>query len=219
VTAAASAATSLVTEAGGGRLDGWDESFCAIRPFASSCVSNRFTSTLPPGTQPHINSNSALYLADLRVPAASTDCCRQSRSAVSGALLVPWTRTSTGQRSFAMYGARTWNRLPTTLRSLELLLSSFKRKLNTHLSRCRCGCHVPLLGAVVTVQWVWRRLQMSRLDSTPTGRLTVHHKTITSVYTHIHPFNGPLSWTTRVSRYQKGKTNLDFTEARDNGIT
>ena len=32
----------------------------------------------------------------------------------------------------------------------------------------------------------------------------------------IHtPFNGPLSGTTRVSRYQKGKTNLDFTEARD----
>ena len=26
---------------------------------------------------------------------------------------------------------------------------------------------------------------------------------------------GPLSRTTRVSRYQKGKTNLDFTEARD----
>jgi len=33
---------------------------------------------------------------------------------------------------------------------------------------------------------------------------------------YIHPFNGPLSGTTRVSRYQKGKTNLDFTEARDN---
>ena len=30
-----------------------------------------------------------------------------------------------------------------------------------------------------------------------------------------HPFNGPLSGTTRVIRYQKGKTNLDFTEARD----
>jgi len=29
------------------------------------------------------------------------------------------------------------------------------------------------------------------------------------------PFNGPLSRTTRVSRYQEGKTNLDFTEARD----
>ena len=28
---------------------------------------------------------------------------------------------------------------------------------------------------------------------------------------HTHPFNGPLSETTRVCRYQKGKTNLDFT--------
>jgi len=36
-----------------------------------------------------------------------------------------------------------------------------------------------------------------------------------SSHTHAHPFNGPLSRTTRVSRYQKGKTNLDFTEARD----
>ena len=34
-------------------------------------------------------------------------------------------------------------------------------------------------------------------------------------HTHTHPFNGPSSGTTRVSRYQKGKTNLDFTEARD----
>jgi len=33
--------------------------------------------------------------------------------------------------------------------------------------------------------------------------------------THTHAFNGPFSGTTRVSRYQKGKTNLDFTEARD----
>ena len=31
----------------------------------------------------------------------------------------------------------------------------------------------------------------------------------------LHPFNGPFSGTTWVSRYQKGKTNLDFTEARD----
>jgi len=32
---------------------------------------------------------------------------------------------------------------------------------------------------------------------------------------HTHTFNGPFSGTTYVSRYQKGKTNLDFTEARD----
>jgi len=33
--------------------------------------------------------------------------------------------------------------------------------------------------------------------------------------THTHPFNGPFSRTTQVSRYQKGKTNPDFNEARD----
>jgi len=39
--------------------------------------------------------------------------------------------------------------------------------------------------------------------------------------THTHPFNGPFSRATQVtelrlvSRYQKGKTNLDFTRARD----
>ena len=37
-----------------------------------------------------------------------------------------------------------------------------------------------------------------------------------NVYTqHTHTFNGPLSRITRVSGYQKRKTNLDFTEARD----
>ena len=32
---------------------------------------------------------------------------------------------------------------------------------------------------------------------------------------NTHPFNGPLFGTTRVSRYQKSKTNVDLTEARD----
>jgi len=35
-----------------------------------------------------------------------------------------------------------------------------------------------------------------------------------SAHTHT-PVYGPLFRTTRVSRYQKGKTSLDFTEARD----
>ena len=37
----------------------------------------------------------------------------------------------------------------------------------------------------------------------------------TDRHTHTHTFNGPLSGTTQVSQYQKGKTNLDYTEARD----
>ena len=42
-----------------------------------------------------------------------------------------------------------------------------------------------------------------------------HKSTYYSKHTHTHTFNGPLSRTTWVSRYQKGKTNLDFTEAKD----
>ena len=34
-------------------------------------------------------------------------------------------------------------------------------------------------------------------------------------HTHTHTFNGPFSRTTLVGRYKKGKTKLDFTEARD----
>ena len=37
----------------------------------------------------------------------------------------------------------------------------------------------------------------------------------THTHTHTHPFNGPFSGNTQVSRYQKGKTDPDFTEARD----
>ena len=36
-----------------------------------------------------------------------------------------------------------------------------------------------------------------------------------ATHTCTHPFNGPLYGTTWVSWYQKGQTNLDFTEARD----
>jgi len=41
------------------------------------------------------------------------------------------------------------------------------------------------------------------------------YKNVAKTHTHTHPFNGSFRGTTRVSRYQKGKTNLDFTEARD----
>jgi len=34
----------------------------------------------------------------------------------------------------------------------------------------------------------------------------------------LHPFNGLFSRTTWISRYQKGKTSLDFNEARGDGV-
>jgi len=36
-----------------------------------------------------------------------------------------------------------------------------------------------------------------------------------ALISHAHTFIGPFSRTTRVSQYQQGTTNLDFTEARD----
>jgi len=53
---------------------------------------------------------------------------------------------------------------------------------------------------------------------TTSPRSTGHQSEMTTdhiTHTHTHPFNGPLSGTTQVSRYQKSKTNLDFTGARD----
>jgi len=50
----------------------------------------------------------------------------------------------------------------------------------------------------------------------PSCRPTNSIKARSLIYTQTHtPFNGPLSKTTQVSQYQKGKTSLDFTEARD----
>jgi len=57
---------------------------------------------------------------------------------------------------------------------------------------CWCGS---LSGARCKIAWLWSSWWHTQ--------------------THTHPFNGPFSGTTQVSRYQKGKTNLDFTEARD----
>ena len=48
-----------------------------------------------------------------------------------------------------------------------------------------------------------------RMLSQPSTRTQTH------THSHTHPFNGPFSRTTQVSTYQKGKTNPDFTEARD----
>ena len=56
---------------------------------------------------------------------------------------------------------------------------------------------------------------------TRTNNCTATHKHHVNdkTHTHTHPFNGPFSRTTWVCWYQKGKTNLDFTEARDSGIS
>ena len=69
------------------------------------------------------------------------------------------------------------------------------------------------------LNWSWQDM-VFQCSLLPTGCLIIQkmlkcYRMLTVLHTYIHPFNGPLSGTTRVSRYQKGRTNLDFTEARD----
>jgi len=45
--------------------------------------------------------------------------------------------------------------------------------------------------------------------------ITSSESTVEPQTNRTHPFNGPFFGTTQMSQYQKGKTNLDFTEARD----
>ena len=85
---------------------------------------------------------------------------------------------------------------------------------------CRASCLLRRLfcRAAVSASWtlsgarftillllLYRQGSDTRLD-------TLKH---TRAHTHTHTFNGPFSRTTRVCWYQKGKTNRDFTEARD----
>jgi len=48
-----------------------------------------------------------------------------------------------------------------------------------------------------------------------TSQQLKQNSSVLSNNTHTHPFNGPFSGAIQLSRYQKGKTNVDFTEARD----
>jgi len=115
------------------------------RRFISRCTDAHSTTGSVCRTQRHVTWPTCVCRRRLRTVVASL-ALQSPRSW----LLVPWTRTSTGQRSFAVYGRRTWNRLPTAFRSPELSLASFKRYLKTHSSvpaldsaGCSCGCHVP----------------------------------------------------------------------------
>jgi len=67
-----------------------------------------------------------------------------------------------------------------------------------------------------TLQYMYEQSARQRQQSVLYNYLpTDAGDTHTHTHTYTHTFIGPFSGTTQVSRYQKGKTNLDFTEARD----
>ena len=77
-------------------------------------------------------------------------------------------------------------------------------------SNCTPQIQQKLNSLYHTMQTLLSYLQTSDW-MTADSSITVH----THTHTHTHGVNSPLFGTTRVSRYQKGKTNLDFTDARD----
>ena len=86
--------------------------------------------------------------------------------------------------------------------------------------------HVSSRSSVATLRTAIHLLLTYLLTVSSLPIFTCHRRLSTLLYqilnaispshthTHSHPFNGSLSRTTRVSWYQKDKTNLDFTEAR-----
>jgi len=76
------------------------------------------------------------YLADVCTPVSPVAGRWQLRSANSGALVVPCTRTTTEWRDFAVAGLATWNSLPIDLQTSSLSRDTFVKKLKTHLFGC-----------------------------------------------------------------------------------
>ena len=112
--------------------------------------------------------------------------------------------------------------LPSTLRWLPVAIAVLLRYNTIRDAVLTCAQKLCMCMYVISCDSVavnMMRKFLSTTDSkffheTASERITKIsvHSCLTK---HTHMFNGPFSLTTQVSRYQKGKTNLDFTEARD----
>ena len=71
----------------------------------------------------------------------------------------------------------------------------------------------PRNGSTITQKQ--QKTELSIYYTASFNRKDEHTHTRTHACMHEPMFNGPLSGTNQVSRYQKGKTNLHFTEATD----
>jgi len=90
------------------------------------------------------------------------------------------------------------------------LAHSYSHHAPSPLSQTRRG-HSDryLITSLFAASHARRRLFRTLVQKKP-GPVRYFQITSTHTHTHTHPFNGPLSGTTQVSRYQKGKTNLDL---------
>ena len=91
---------------------------------------------------------------------------------------------------------------------------------NNKLQHLCFNSHIPAEPTFVTSCFFFHFSKRKPLGISGKGFLQTGYPSSNCIKTikalaHTHPFNGPFSGTTQVSRYQKGRTNLDFTEARD----
>jgi len=77
------------------------------------------------------------YLTSYCTPVSAQTGRSNLRSATTGQLVVPRTRTVYGSRSFAVHGPVVWNSLPAELRSPDMTLGVFRKQLKTHLFNCQ----------------------------------------------------------------------------------
>ena len=98
--------------------------------------------------------------------------------------------------------------------SVHILLVRLQHDVKTESHTIYCNKVDAFLHSQWNVCLIQRlnRQAVAHLLTITKWQLAFH---ILSESTHTHPFNSPFSRTTQVSRYQKGRTNLDFTEARD----
>ena len=80
-----------------------------------------------------LHGTAPVYLSRYIVPVSSVAGCSQLRSASSGLLCVPASKTVLGSRSFAISCPSAWNSLPSDIRCTDLSLPTFRKKLKTHL--------------------------------------------------------------------------------------
>ena len=101
----------------------------------------------------------------------------------------------------------------TTVRDTQLL---WLHKKNSEISQRAGSDATPQIAAALLTAKGCTSAAAALISSTVSALLTDVTDTQRPRYIcNTHPFNGPFSGTTQVSRYQKGKTNPDFNEARD----
>ena len=82
------------------------------------------------------------YLISYCTPVSAQTGRSNLRSATTGQLVVPRTRTVYGSRSFAVHGPVVWNSLPAELRSPDMTPGVFRKQLKTHLFNCMPVAHL-----------------------------------------------------------------------------